>query len=414
MSTIGVREIASAVRVLMKGDLARYATSKGSSEVKKLEEELAAYHGTKYSLCVNSGTSALICALVGAGIGPGDEVLVPAYTWVSSAAAPLAVGAIPILVEVDDSLTMSPADIRRKISPYTKAIIPVHMLNLPSDMDAIMAIAAEHNLIVIEDACQAIGATYKGRKLGTIGHVGAFSFQQHKTIQSGEGGAVITNDERIHDRANMYHDVGSYIREDRKQSDVPLFVGVNCRMPEITAALLRPQLRRLDGLMARRRSQRAALISRLSPLGLVPSPHHEPDNAFGVTFRFDSPEDAAAFAKAPGVNRLIDTGRHVYSNWLSVLSRRTQNDKLNPYNWAQREIDTSPTCCPETLEILARTCNIKLLPEYPTLLYRLPIELMAKKVPPQLASRPAKVAPLAAASVAPAPATGDDAHAKAG
>jgi dTDP-4-amino-4,6-dideoxygalactose transaminase len=376
MAYIGLREIASATRVLIRGDLARYAT-RGVSEVRRFENELSQFIGTRYSLGVNSGTSALICALVGAGIGPGDEVLVPAYTWVSSAAAPLAVGAVPVLVEVDRSLMIDPADVRRKLTPYTRAIIPVHMLNLVCDMDAIMAIAREHNLIVVEDACQAIGVTYRGRRVGSIGHVGAFSFQQHKNIQSGEGGAVLTNDERIHARASMYHDVGSYTRPERVETDEPLFVGVNCRMPELTAALLRPQLRRLDDQLARRRAQRRVVIDRLTSLNA--SPHNDPEAAAGVTFHFDDPEQAAAFAKAPGVNRLIDTGRHVYTNWKSVLAKRTAHPKLNPYQWAHRDVEIGPDSCPRTLEILARTCNIKLLPEIPTIAYRIAVELMARE-----------------------------------
>ncbi|HMJ13424.1 MAG TPA: aminotransferase class V-fold PLP-dependent enzyme, partial [Polyangiaceae bacterium] len=195
------------MKLIARGDLSRYHTS-GQSEVQRLEEELCRVIGVEHTLGVNSGTSALICGLVGAGVGPGDEVLVPAYTWVSSAAAPLAVGAVPVLVEINETLTIDPEDIRKKITPQTKAIIVVHMLNLVCDMDSIMAIAKQHDLVVIEDACQAVGVTYKGRRVGSIGHVGAFSFNQHKNIQSGEGGAVLTSDPRIHARALMYHDVG--------------------------------------------------------------------------------------------------------------------------------------------------------------------------------------------------------------
>ncbi|MEM9776090.1 MAG: aminotransferase class I/II-fold pyridoxal phosphate-dependent enzyme, partial [Chloroflexota bacterium] len=133
-------KVLAATRVLTSGGLSRYHTS-GSSEVEKFENELEAFIGVRYALAVNSGTSALICALIGAGVGPGDEVLVPAYTWVSTAAAPLAVGAVPVLVEVDDSLTIDPTDLESKITERTKAIIPVHMINVVADMDTIMKIA---------------------------------------------------------------------------------------------------------------------------------------------------------------------------------------------------------------------------------------------------------------------------------
>ena len=259
----------AAVRTLMSEDLSRYST-RGSSQVSSLEQELAKTIGSEYALAVNSGTSALICALIAAGIGPGDEVLVPAYTWISSAAAPLAVGAVPVLVEIDRSLTIDPADIQKKITSRTKAIIPVHMMNLPSNMDAIMAIAREHNLIVIEDACQAIGVSYHGKMLGSIGDAGTFSFQQNKKIRSGEGGALVTNSERLFVRAGMYHDVGSYTRKGRIQTEEPLFLGINLRMPELCGAVLRPQLAAINTLISKSQQRREiALRVRAIPTSCV-------------------------------------------------------------------------------------------------------------------------------------------------
>lgn len=363
----------AALRVLIRGDLARYATH-GVSEVQRLEEELQQTLQIKHALGVNSGTSALICALVAAGIGPGDEVLVPAYTWVSSAAAALAVGAVPVLVEVDESLTIDPVDIKRKLTPQTKAIIPVHMLNLVCDMDAIMTIAREHDLMVIEDACQAVGVTYKGRRVGGIGHAGAFSFQQRKNIHAGEGGAVLTNDDRICTRAVMYHDVGSYTRPRRFATDEPLFVGVNYRMPELSAAILRPQLRRLDAKLARLRARRRFVLDQLDRRfkgKFKVSPHHDPASAVGLCLTFETAEEAQAFAKTRGTSRLIDTGRHVYTNWESVRGKRPAHPKLDPYVWNARTFQIEPDSCPRTLEILSRTCSINLLPELPMLAYRM-------------------------------------------
>lgn len=371
------RVMAAAMRVLARGDLGRY-TTRFPSEVLALERELAEYVGVRQALGVNSGTSALICALVGAGVGPGDEVLVPAYTWVSSAAAPLAAGAVPVLVEVDETLTIDPRDIERKITPKTKAIVCVHMLNLPCDMDAIMAIAKKHALIVVEDACQAVGVTYRGRRVGSIGHVGAFSFNAHKNIQSGEGGAVLTDDPKIYARAIMYHDVGSYIREGRAQTDEPLFVGVNYRMPELAAAILRPQLRRLDAQLKSRRRRRQYALEKLAQPGARcrVSPHHDAESAVGLTVIFEDPEHAKRFSTAKGVVRLLDTDRHVYTNWASVLSRRFAHPKLDPYVWAGRDEAISEETCPKTLDILARTCSVQLLPEIPMPAYRLVVRRM--------------------------------------
>ncbi len=294
MLAIGIREAAAALRVLAKGDLARYSTSK-ASQTEQFERELAVAMGSETTLAVNSGTSALICALVGAGIGPGDEVLVPAYTWVSTAAAPLAVGAIPILVDIDESLTIDPIDIKRKITNATRAIMPVHMLNLACDMNAIMAIADESDLVVIEDACQAIGVSYQGKRLGTIGDAGAFSFNQQKNIKCGEGGALLTNSSRIYGRARMYHDVGSYERRDQFDVDEPVFVGINARMPELSAAVLRPQLRRLDAQIELRQKRRSMILERLHDLPgqeFHVSPHHDPESAVGIAISFDDPAQA--------------------------------------------------------------------------------------------------------------------------
>jgi dTDP-4-amino-4,6-dideoxygalactose transaminase len=317
-------------------------------------------------LAVNSGTSALVCALAAAGIGPGDEVLVPAYTWVSTAAAPLAVGAVPVLVEVDESLTIDPIDMKEKVTSHTKAVLPVHMLNLVCDMDAILRVADEFGLAVIEDACQAIGAFYRGKRVGTIGHAGAFSFNQQKNITSGEGGALVTDHERLYARAGMYHDVGSYSRQTRFDVDEPLIVGMNFRMPELCAAILLPQLKRLDRQMARRMARRRALVVELGGRSsFTISPHHDPAAAVGLAIHFEDPELARHAASLRGVHRLIDTGRHVYTNWLSIVEKRTFHEAMNPFRWARREIDYTPETCPRTIEILERTCAVSLDPQVP-------------------------------------------------
>lgn len=365
MPVIGVREMAAAMRVLATGNLSRFSPG-GTSRTTRFEEQLAAATGATHALAVNSGTSALVCALVGAGIGPGDEVLVPAYSWVSTAAAPLAVGAVPVLVDIDDSLTMDPIDMKAKVTAHTRAVIPVHMLNLVADMDAVMALAREHDLVVIEDACQAIGVKYHDRRVGTIGTAGAFSFNQHKNIKSGEGGALLTSDARVYARAGMYHDVGSYSREGRFETDEPVFVGLNLRMPELSAAILSPQLARLDRQLERRAARRRMIIDEVVGVrGLRVSPHNDPPNAIGLTVEFDDPERAAAFATGAGVNRLIDTGRHVYTNWQSIRAKRSFDERLDPYQWAHRDIEYDERTSPVTLDILARSCSISVDPQIP-------------------------------------------------
>lgn len=366
MTRTGVREVLSVARVLASGNLGRYAAGDGSVTA-RFEREAAGFLGTPHALAVNSGTSALVAALAGVGVGPGDEVLVPAYTWVSTAAAPLVLGAVPVLVEVDESLTMDPADLKTKITSRTRAVVPVHMLNLVSDMDAITTLATEHGLSVVEDACQAFGVRYRGRRVGTIGDAGAYSFGMTKNIVSGEGGLVVTADERAAVRARMFHDVGSYTRASWVSTSEPLFVGMNLKMSELASAVLLPQLRRLDAELGRLAVRRRAAVEELSrEPSIRVSPHHDPEDAIGLTVVFDDPADAELFGRQPGVNRLIETGRHVHSNWESIRGRRSYHERFDPYGWAGRPEGTvGDDTAPATLDVLRRTCRIQLRANLP-------------------------------------------------
>jgi dTDP-4-amino-4,6-dideoxygalactose transaminase len=367
-------------RVIAGGKLSRYQAG-STSFTGKFEARFRERLKVKHLLTVNSGTSALIAGLAAAGIGPGDEVLVPAYTWVSTAIAPLAVGAVPVLVDIDESLTIDPQDAERKITPYSKAIIPVHMRNLVCDMDAVNALAKRHKLVVIEDACQAVGVKYKGRYVGTIGDAGAFSFNYHKNLNAGEGGALLTNDDRIFTRARMYHDVGSYIRENEFEGNEPIFSGVNFRVSELTGAVLLAQLSRLDPLLRRLRSHREIMVNRLSGgKAMKISPHHDPENAVGLTVIFERVQDAQQFARRRGVERLIETGRHVYTNWEPFFAQRSFNPRMDPYKWAHREFTYSAEMCSRTLDILERTCHISLGAQYPTALVRLQAAVLARSL----------------------------------
>ncbi|GAA4972981.1 DegT/DnrJ/EryC1/StrS family aminotransferase [Pseudonocardia tropica] len=367
MLSLGAREMAAAVRTLARGELSRY-TAGGRSEVARLEAETCERTGTGHALAVASGTAALTCALVGRGVGPGDEVLVPAFTWVASAAAVLAVGAVPVLVDIDHSLTIDPLDAKRKITARTAAIMPVHMLNLVADMDALTDLAAENGLSVIEDAAQAVGVTHRGRRVGTIGDAGAFSFQQAKNVKAGEGGMMLTDDSRTATRALYYHDLGAYERDGWTRTDEPLFVGLNLKMSELTAAVLRPQMRRLDRQLELRRRRRAVVLDALlsSPLrGFTVAPHHDEASAVGLALRFEDPAQAADFARRRTARLLADSGRHVFTRWWPVLERRTHHPRIDPHGWAGGHADYSPASCPNTLPVLERTCVVDIAPELP-------------------------------------------------
>lgn len=367
MARVGLGEWLAVGRVIASGKLSRYGNG-GEGPLARFEADFSRKFGVKHTLTVSSGTGALIAALAAAGLGPGDEVLVPAYTWIATAAAPLAIGAVPVIVDIDQTLTIDPADILRKITPRTRAIVPVHMANMVCDMDRIMEIAGAHGLVVIEDACQAVGAVYKGRRVGAIGHAGAFSFNQFKNISVGEGGAVVTNDDRLFARARMYHDVGAAFRGHLDNFNEPHFSGVNLKASQIQGAMLNVQLGKLDP-MIRRMRRRHALLSRVlsgSPSFRV-GPHNDIDNAVGLHVVFDTPEEAAAFQRdnPRGVYRPFDSSRHVYTNWLPVLEKRTAHPGMNPYRWASPELRYTPDMCARSLDILKRTCRIGLGENYP-------------------------------------------------
>jgi dTDP-4-amino-4,6-dideoxygalactose transaminase len=376
MPNLGMREWFAAGQAILSGNVYRYKDGAHFSE--DFERRLSEALGSKYALAVNSGTAALVCALAAAGIGPGDEVLVPAYTWMATAAAPVMVGAVPVLVDIDESLTIDPADIERKITPYTKAIIPVHMINLPCAMDAIVAIASKHGLIVIEDACQAVGVRYKDKYCGAIGDAGAFSFNSYKNMNIGEGGALVTDDGALYARARNYHDLGAPIRGHEQTFNQAAFVGHNMRVTELQTAMLGVQLSKLLPMMQRLRARRALMAEVLETKGYKLAPHNDSANAVSLVVLFDTEDEAIAFAARPNVTRIMDSSKHIYTNWEAILAKRTFHAKMNPWAWANREIDYAPDCCARSLDILSRACRIALGQRFPLPLVRLAAERLTR------------------------------------
>ena len=373
---MGKAEINAVIKVLKSKQFMRYRGGEGGY-TETFERELCAKFGVSHALMVNSGTSALICALAAMGIGPGDEVIVPAYTWVASALAPLAVGAVPVMADINETLTIAPADIERKITKYTKAIIPVHMINLACDMNVIMKIARKHKLLVCEDACQAIGVSYQEKRLGTIGHAGAYSFNQFKSITCGEGGVVVTSDDRIYERTLMYHDAGAFTRNYASSVKEPFFPGVNYRASEIQGAIMGEQFKRLDGILAKLREGREIMVDIFAGTDKfkVVKNNDEAD-AVGLAIIFDSPKDALTFKEKHEINLLIESGRHVYTNWDPLMEQRSFHPKMNPFNWTQRKIIYTKDMCKETLDILSRSMNIGI----PYSLNKKDIKAYAKKM----------------------------------
>ena len=298
MYRIGKEEIDAVARVIESRQLFRI--NDGLKEVDHFEEEWAATIGTKYAVCVSGGTAALIASLVGLEIGPGDEVIVPGYTFMATATAVLAAGAIPVIAEVDDTLTLDPADVEKKITKNTKAIIPVHICGFPANMDKIMELAKKYDLKVVEDACQADGGSYKGKRLGSIGDAGGFSFNHFKIISAGEGGAFVTNSKRVYERALVYHDGGSQFRPYINGLEIQAFMGSQFRISEILGAILREQLKRLDGILTDLRRVKKTIMEALSDvnnLTFIKSNDIEGDCGSVLGFSFADEENRQGFRR---------------------------------------------------------------------------------------------------------------------
>ncbi|MEO1011582.1 MAG: DegT/DnrJ/EryC1/StrS family aminotransferase [Bacteroidota bacterium] len=249
----GDKERKQVMDVLDSGILMRYGFDGmrgGHWKAKELEKALAQRMGTTYAQAVSSGTAALTVALASGGIGAGDEVIMPTFTFVASFEAILALGAVPVLVDVDDTLGLNPAAVEKAITERTRAIMPVHMCGSMADLKALKAISRQHSLLMVEDACQAIGGTFEGKPLGSYGDLGCFSFDFVKTVTSGEGGAIITNKEACYRNADHYSDHGhDHIGMDRGAEGHP-FLGYNFRISELHAAVGLAQLQRLDEFLA--------------------------------------------------------------------------------------------------------------------------------------------------------------------
>ncbi len=360
MYIIGEEEIDAVARVIRSGKLFRYDDT---SECSVFERRYGEFLGAAHVGLTSSGTSALTAALVGVGIGPGDEVIVPAHTYMATAVSVLAVGAIPVIVDIDESICLDPQAVERAIGPQTRAVIPVHMWGQICDMDAIMKVADAHNLIVVEDACQAVGGAYGKRMAASIGHAGAFSFNYFKNISCGEGGAVVTSDRAVYQRAICAIDCCRYFWNDR-ETDAPHFTYSGSRASEIEGAILNAQLDRLPGMIASMREQKQRILRETADLGLGAVPRHSPEGecATATMFALPTAEQARDFAERVSGTILLKTGRHTYHEWTPILEHRGgPHPATNPYEMPQNAAcrkEYSRDMCPRSLEILSRTVSI--------------------------------------------------------
>jgi 8-amino-3,8-dideoxy-alpha-D-manno-octulosonate transaminase len=351
---IGDEEVAAVTRVLRSKNVFRYyGIGDGPGEVDALEREFAAHLGAKHALAVNAGSAALICALAAAGVGGGDEVVLPAYTWNATANAILAVGAVPVIAEVDDSLTIDPTDVAAKLTGRTRAILPVHMRGAPADLGPLLALARERSLVVVEDVCQAAGASYRGRRLGTWGDAGAFSLQFNKVITTGEGGVLITDSAELHDLAIDVHDCAGRAR---RGEGVPRWPGFNFRASELVGALGRVQLRRLDSLLERMRARHAWLSERIAELpGLTLRRENDADGSAGLAL-------IAFTESAELARRVVGALRAEGVAAMQIYSPDVVD--LHVFTYWQPVLDTlrEAPSCPRTLDLLERAVHIDVSP----------------------------------------------------
>jgi len=295
---IGKEEEEYVLDALRTRKLCRITTKFSESYCYRFEELIRERSGAPFVAVVNSCASALHCAMVALNIGPGDEVLVSGAGWFSVATAVINVGAVPIPLECDESLTIDVDDIEPKITPRTKAIIVIHWRGLPADMDRIMEIAKCNNLKVVEDVAQAFGGTYKGKFLGSIGDIGCYSFNMHKVISAGEGGALAIKDASVYKRAFSFSGMYNYYQwryNDGNPSTLPTLPMLNLRMPEICAAIACAQMSKLDNILSILKTRHAELRNKLALMeGLKFALSHDPEGECGYTLPLVFPTSEAA------------------------------------------------------------------------------------------------------------------------
>lgn len=368
---LGEEEKAAVADVMDRKVLFRYdmGSPRTIYRVREFEEAFAEYTGARFALAVTSGTSALKVALASLGVGPGDEVITQGFTFVATWETIFDVGAKPVFCEVDETLCLDPDDLQNKITDKTRCIVPVHMMGAQADISKIKAIADAHGIPVLEDTAQSAGCFLGGRHLGTFGAMGTFSFDPVKTLTTGEGGMVITDDEALYQNACEYHDHGHDHKPVGRGNEGRRFMGINCRMMELQGALGLVQLKKLPDMVAVQRKHKAALKEALARIP-------------GVSFRrlLDEGGDSATFLSwllpdasqaerlagllaehgAPAVHWGINTW-HSYANWEHMHAGST----LQKNGWPFKRLDGNafydPEDLPGTNEILSRCLSWQIM-----------------------------------------------------
>jgi dTDP-4-amino-4,6-dideoxygalactose transaminase len=384
LEVLSMWEMSPATQSQIRGLIEKEATVKGPhlfryynprpSKVAAAEKAMIELIGTKYCMATNSCTSALIAAYRSLGIGAGDEVIVPAYTFFATSATVVASNAIPVIADVDETLCMDPVAIEKAITKRTKAIVPVHMRGAPAQMDAIMDVANKHGIPVIEDVAQAGGGSFKGKMLGSIGTIGCFSFDYYKVIVSGEGGFYTTNNERLYTRALNWHDCAACWRPDRfgpEKENEDLFCGENYRMSELEGAVALAQIRKAKDIVSKHRLAKKRIkdaIEKFPGLGFRKLADEAGDTGICLVIFLPDVETTKKILpamKAEGVpcGGIYDSkvrDWHTYNYWEHILQYKSvSQDKLPWSGVPTAELPKyTKDMCPKSLDLLSKAILI--------------------------------------------------------
>ncbi len=354
--------------VLDTGVLFRYGfdgARRGHWKARSLEAELQTRLGAKYAQLCSSGTAALCTALAACGIGAGDEVIVPPFTFIATVEAVLLAGAVPVFADIDETLCLDPEAVSNAIGPNTRAVIAVHMCGGMAQIDAIAKLCSEKNIVLIEDTAQAIGASYRGRALGTFGDMGCFSFDAVKTITCGEGGAVVTDNPRLYTLADQYTDHGhDHAGADRGLDGHPI-IGTNYRICELNAAVGLAQLRKLDRILAVQRANKARIreaLSRCPGITFRRLPDPAGDSATFVSFFLPDESQARAAASELGKAGVdgcfywYDNNWHYLRKWEHLKRLRTPG--RSPLTLLERMPDFAAAGVERSDRLIGRTLSM--------------------------------------------------------
>lgn len=368
---LSTQEEEAVVDVVRKGALFRYYGPQSPTQVDQLEEYARNFYGVGYALAVNSGTGALCTAMSALGIGPGAEVIVPAFLWVATVTAVIQNNAIPVLCEVDESFNMNPGDLEKKITERTKLIAAVHMAGTPCDMDATMRVANEHKIPVLEDCAQCNGGSFKGQKVGTFGKVGIYSLQINKNVTAGEGGLLVTNDEKLYTRLVAAHDLGVPWKKGLpEETSEVCFWGQGRRMGELAGAVANVQLRKLSQVVAHMKASKQRIKDMLGQIkGVSFRRLNDPDGDTGpfLILTFDNESRAVRITQRltddgiENVFHLSDYGLHIYHNIRSLVERIPLSPAGNPWSLPQNAnsvFEYGKGTCPTSDDLFERSVII--------------------------------------------------------